>query len=63
VCLKRQIRIAVDAGELAGSIDPDQLVFELMGIYTSLNLSTQLFHDADAADRTRAAMDRLLTAA
>jgi AcrR family transcriptional regulator len=58
--LTRNLHIAIDAGELSGSPDPGQLAFELMGIYTSLNMSIQLFEDPDAADRTRIAVDRLL---
>ncbi|WP_042831425.1 TetR/AcrR family transcriptional regulator [Streptomyces rimosus] len=61
--LANEIRYAVEAGELPRDTDPDQLVFELIGLYTGLNQAIQLFADPLAQDRTRRALDRLLAPA
>lgn len=55
-----EIRHAVAAGELPDGTDPDQLVFELTGIFFSLNHTVQLLGDTTAPDRTRKAVARLL---
>ncbi|MDX3095788.1 TetR/AcrR family transcriptional regulator [Streptomyces sp. ME01-24h] len=59
--LTRDIRAAVDAGELPATTDPEQLVFELNGIYFSLNHAVQLFGDRTAPDRARRALRRVLS--
>ncbi|MEV4561436.1 TetR/AcrR family transcriptional regulator [Kitasatospora sp. NPDC049285] len=59
--LAAEVRTAVSAGELAPGTDPEQLVYELTGMYLALNQSLQLLRDPAAADRTRRALDRLLT--
>jgi AcrR family transcriptional regulator len=59
--LTRDIRAAVELGELPADTDPDQLVFELNGIYFALNHSVQLFGDRTAPDRARRALRRVLS--
>jgi AcrR family transcriptional regulator len=54
--LRRQIRVALAAGDLPARTDPDQLVFELNGIAMSLNLALQLRRDATAPARARRAI-------
>ncbi|MEU3460326.1 TetR/AcrR family transcriptional regulator [Streptomyces sp. NPDC006733] len=58
--LLADVRHAVAAGELPGDGDPEQYVFELLGIFFSLNHSVQLFGDPAAPARTRTAVARLL---
>lgn len=58
--LLADIRHAVAAGELPAESDPEQLVFELTGIFFSLNHTVQLFGDTTAPDRARRAVARLL---
>lgn len=60
-CLISELRTAVHAGELPADADPEQIVHELMGIYLALNQAVQLFADPTAPERTRRAVDRLLT--
>ncbi|MGW0663796.1 TetR/AcrR family transcriptional regulator [Streptodolium elevatio] len=60
--LVADVRAAVKAEELPRDTDPDQIVFELFGIYLSLNQSVQLFDDPRAAERARTAVRRLLFA-
>jgi AcrR family transcriptional regulator len=55
------VQEAVDLGELPDGTDPDQVAFELMGIFAIMNMAVQLFADPSAADRTRRAVNRLLT--
>ncbi|MFC5720669.1 TetR/AcrR family transcriptional regulator [Streptomyces gamaensis] len=58
--LRRHVRLAVEAGELPGDTDADQLVFELTGQALALHHARRLLRDAAAADRARRAMARLL---
>ncbi|MEU7581445.1 TetR/AcrR family transcriptional regulator [Streptomyces sp. NPDC041068] len=59
--LAGEVRTAVEAGDLPASTDPDQVAYELGGLYLALNQEIQLFGDPEAATtRTRKALDRLL---
>lgn len=60
VYLAAEILTAVDAGELPADTDPEQLVFELMGLMLSLNHSLQLDADPTAVLRARTGLRRLL---
>jgi AcrR family transcriptional regulator len=60
--LSRDLQAAVDAGDLPASIDAEQILFELLGIFSSLNLAVQLFDDPGAPDRARRGLDRILGA-
>jgi AcrR family transcriptional regulator len=60
--LSIHIRRAVTAGDLPADTDPDQLVYELVGIMLALNHSLQLHHDRQAPGRARRAVQRLLQA-
>ncbi|GII59218.1 TetR family transcriptional regulator [Planotetraspora thailandica] len=53
-------REAADVGELPDGADPDQLAFELMGLFTGFNMSVHLFHDPDAVARLWQGVGRLL---
>ncbi|GII59210.1 TetR family transcriptional regulator [Planotetraspora thailandica] len=53
-------REAAELGELPDGADPDQLAFELMGLFTGFNMSVHLFHDPDAVARLRQGVGRLL---
>ncbi|MEW2549307.1 TetR/AcrR family transcriptional regulator [Streptomyces sp. NPDC047002] len=59
--LAREARAAVEVGQLPPGTDPDQVGFELIGIFTSMNMAVQLFHDPSAGDRATTAVDRLLS--
>lgn len=58
--LRRQITIAVAEGDLPHDTDPQQLVFELVGVMLSLNQSIQLDRDSMAVHRARRALATLL---
>jgi AcrR family transcriptional regulator len=58
--LRRQVTLAVAAGEMPADSDADQIVFELVGQMLALNRSLQLLRDRAAPWRTRQAMGRLL---
>ena len=58
--LAGELRLALEAGELAPQSDPEQISFELIGLYLGLNHANQLLGDPRAAERTRRALDRLL---
>lgn len=58
--LYRQIRMAVQAGDLPADTDADQLVFEIEGVILALNNATQLHRDTQAPTRARRALTRLL---
>ncbi|MFI9719886.1 TetR/AcrR family transcriptional regulator [Streptomyces sp. NPDC052396] len=58
--LAAEARTAVAVGELPPDADPEQLAFELIGLYMGLNQAVQLFGDTSAPERTRRALDRLL---
>ncbi|GAA1936446.1 TetR/AcrR family transcriptional regulator [Kitasatospora viridis] len=59
--LVADLRTAVELGELPRDADPEQLAFELLGAYFALNHTLQLHADPTAVERTRRAVDRLLT--
>ncbi|MEQ4717491.1 TetR/AcrR family transcriptional regulator [Nonomuraea sp. B19D2] len=54
--LRKEARRAVDAGDLPEWTDPDQLVFELLGMAMALNHAIQLHRDPQAPDRARRAV-------
>ncbi|GAA2881256.1 TetR/AcrR family transcriptional regulator [Nonomuraea rubra] len=54
---------AVDAGELPAGTDPEQVVFELLGVVMALNHTIQLHGDQRAAARARHAVETRLTPA
>ncbi|MFI2078377.1 MULTISPECIES: TetR/AcrR family transcriptional regulator [Streptomyces] len=58
-----ELRLAVTAGDLPSGTDPEQVAYELVGLYLALNQAIQLFADPLAPDRTRRALDRLLAQA
>ncbi|MEU7239707.1 TetR/AcrR family transcriptional regulator [Streptomyces sparsogenes] len=58
--LALEARAAVAAGDLPDDTDPEQIAYELVGLYMALNQEIQLFGAPDAGDRTRRALDRLL---
>ncbi|MFJ4584557.1 TetR/AcrR family transcriptional regulator [Streptomyces echinatus] len=58
--LAAEVRTAVAAGDLPAGSDPEQTVFELIGLFMALNQEIQLFAAPDAVDRARRALDRLL---
>ncbi|MFC5824943.1 TetR/AcrR family transcriptional regulator [Nonomuraea insulae] len=54
--LAKEVRRAVDAGDLPAGTDPGRLVFELLGVAMALNHATQLHRDPHAATYARQAM-------
>jgi AcrR family transcriptional regulator len=56
----REVRNAVEAGDLPAGTDPDQIVFELRGVVMAANQQLQLNGDARAAQRAHAAVRRIL---
>jgi AcrR family transcriptional regulator len=60
--LKAAIEDAKEAGELASDTDPDQLVFELYGLYLSHHFWHWSMKDRMAQERTMRAFERLLLA-
>ncbi|MFF3504386.1 TetR/AcrR family transcriptional regulator [Streptomyces sp. NPDC003247] len=58
--LRRHVRRAIGAGDLPADTDPDQLIYELVGIMLALNHFLQLQHDPLAPSRARRALHRLL---
>ncbi len=60
--LKSAIEGAKEAGELAPGTDPDQLVFELYGLYLSHHFWHWSMKDRMAQERTMRAFERLLLA-
>lgn len=57
----RTIAQAVEAGHLKPDTDPEQLAFEIYGVMLALHQELRLFGAADARDRARRALDRLLS--
>ncbi|MEV8637161.1 TetR/AcrR family transcriptional regulator [Streptosporangium sp. NPDC051023] len=55
-----EIRAAVEAGDLPGETDIDQLAFELNGVALAADQAIQLHHDPAAPSRARRAIGRLL---
>ncbi|RZQ60542.1 TetR/AcrR family transcriptional regulator [Amycolatopsis suaedae] len=58
--LRRQVDLAVAAGELPAGTDSDQVVFELSGHLLALNYALRLHRDPAAPARARTAIARLL---
>lgn len=58
--LSHAVGEALDAGHLPASTDVAQVVFELIGTFTAMNLAVQLFADRMAATRARRAAARVL---
>jgi AcrR family transcriptional regulator len=56
----RNVRQAVDEGQLAADTDPDQLAFELCAVVLGLHTDLRLFGDERAVRRASAAFDRML---
>ena len=56
----REVRNAVEAGDLPAGTDPEQIVFELRGVVMAANQQLQLNGDARAAQRAHAAVRRIL---
>lgn len=58
--LTGELRLAVAAGDLPPGSDPDQIAFELIGLYLNQNHAIQLLADPMAGERTRRGVERLL---
>ena len=58
--LKRTVIQAIEAGHLAGDTDPDQLVFEMDGLFVALMRDARFLRDPRAADRAWATYERLI---
>ncbi len=58
--LEEQARLAARLGELDEQVAPALLVFQLHGLAQEANLRRQLFHDEDAFETARLAVDRAL---
>ena len=58
--LKRTVLQAVEAGHLVPDLDPDQLVFELDGLFVTLMREARFLRDPRAADRSWMAYERLI---
>ena len=58
--LGREIRTAIEDGDLPPNTDPRQLAMELNGVVLVLNHDLRLLQDAKAPDRARRAMRRIL---
>jgi AcrR family transcriptional regulator len=56
----RQVGHAVEAGELPGGTDPEQVVFELRGVVMAANQQLQLNGDRKAPRRAHTAVRRIL---
>lgn len=57
--LAAEVSAAVTVGELPADTDPEQVAYELVGLYLALNQEIQLFGTPAASDRTRRSLDRL----
>ncbi|MBX3621670.1 MAG: TetR/AcrR family transcriptional regulator [Rhizobacter sp.] len=60
--LRRTVVQAIEAGHLRADIDPEQLVFELDGLFVALMREARFLRDPRAADRAWAAYERLIGA-
>lgn len=61
--LRSGAQAAVDAGELAADLDPDQFAYELHALMLAYHHSSRLLADRDeAAMRTRSGLERLIRA-
>jgi AcrR family transcriptional regulator len=58
--LARVVKRAQEMGELRRDLDPDQLAFEIQGIGLAGHETLRLLRDTRAAERARAAFERLL---
>jgi len=58
--LKRTVLQAIEAGHLVADLDPDQLVFELDGLFVALMREARFLRDPRAADRCWTAYERLI---
>jgi AcrR family transcriptional regulator len=58
--LKRTVLQAIEAGHLDADTDPDQLVFELDGLFIALMREARFLRDPRAADRSWVAYERLI---
>jgi AcrR family transcriptional regulator len=58
--LRRTVMQAVEVGHLRLETDPDQLVFELDGLFVALMREARFLRDPRAADRAWAAYERLI---
>jgi hypothetical protein len=59
--LKREIRTAIEDGDLPKSTDPGQVAMELNGVVLILNHDLRLLKDPKAGDRARRAVRRILS--
>ena len=58
--LKRTVIQAIEAGHLAADTDPDQLVFEMDGLFVALMREARFMRDPRAAERAWLAYERLI---
>lgn len=58
--IARAVQIARDCGDLAGSVDPEQIAFEIYAIALMVHHDAGLYGYADAKVRGRRAFERLL---
>jgi AcrR family transcriptional regulator len=58
--LRRTVLQAVDVGHLRADTDPDQLVFEIDGLFVALMRDARFLRDALAADRAWTAYERIV---
>jgi AcrR family transcriptional regulator len=58
--LARAARTAIDAGQLPDDTDPEQLAFEICGIYLGAQLDARLFGDPNAWQRALDAFENLI---
>ena len=58
--LKRTVLQAIEAGHLRPDTDPDQLVFEIDGLFVALMRDARFLRDPKAADRAWAAYERII---
>lgn len=58
--LKRTVMQAIELGHLRPDIDPDQLVFEMDGLFVALMRDARFLRDSRAADRAWTAYERMI---
>jgi hypothetical protein len=58
--LERAIRIAIEEGHLRADTDPQQVLFEVHGLILALHHDARFLRNAGAAERARAAFERVL---
>lgn len=58
--LRRSVLQAVEAGHLRADLDPDQLVFELDGLFTALVRESRFLREAGTRERGWAGYQRLI---